>query len=89
MVKLAKQNELLFLNPLALGHIDVDADHLSWLSIAIIRNELPRLDPPDLTTPNNAMLRGIFAPPLTVSFIPLRLYSSKVLRVHARSPLAV
>src|SRR5262245_3026755 len=88
MVKLSKQDALLLLHPLAVGHIDVNTIHPLWLSIAVVRNELARLDLPDMSTPHNVILRGICAPPFTESLVPQRLYSSTVLKVHTFLPSA-
>src|SRR5262249_9070422 len=73
MVKLSEQDALLPLHPLTLGYIDVDTISPLGLSIAVVRNQLACLDPPDGSIPNNSVFRGIFAPPFTAGLVPKRL----------------
>src|SRR6516225_11502617 len=76
------------LGPFALGDIDVNTGHPLWLSIAVVRNELARLDPADIFTANNSILRDIFAPPFTENLVSQSLYSSTVLSVYRCLPSA-
>jgi hypothetical protein len=64
MVELSDQCALAFLSALALGDIDVDADYSLWMTIAAVRNEAARLDPSNLASAHDTVLRTVLTPSL-------------------------
>src|SRR5262245_10054280 len=49
MVEFGHQNALTILSPLALGDVDVDADHSLRIAVSIVQDEAVRLDPTQRT----------------------------------------
>src|SRR5262245_50575204 len=88
MVKLANQEALLFLCPLALGHIDCDANHASWAPTTIVCNEITLLDPSDIALSANDAVFGVQSVPLIREGLVAKFFDAlKVLGVHPHPPL--
>jgi hypothetical protein len=64
MIELGNQYALVFLHPLALGHIDGNANNPLRAPLAIVGNDTTPLDPPDLAVRANNAVRPSPRPPL-------------------------
>src|SRR5262245_54873942 len=89
MVELGNQRAQVFLGPLTLCYVNVDAGYPLWATIAGIRYETARLDPADLAaSTRNPILNAVFAQPLPKRLLPHALHSSKILRERPGLPFA-
>ena len=68
MVELSNQYPLVFLCPLTLSDVDVDANDPLGAPITVVRNETARFDPPNLAMADNAILHAIFTTSLAKRF---------------------
>src|SRR5262245_36141925 len=89
MVEFGHQPVLLFLGPLSLGYVNIDAHDPLWAPIAIVRHEAARLDPSNFAArTNNAVLNSIFAPALPESIAADCLEPIEILRMCSGFPFA-
>jgi hypothetical protein len=89
VIELGDQYAFAFLCPLALSHVDVDANHSAWVTIGIIGDETAPLDPANATAWEKCtIVYFILGMPLSKGVTANVFHVFTIVRVHSRLPLA-
>ena len=89
MIEFGNQYAELFLSSLALGDVDIDANHALGVTVAAIRHETARFDPSNFAIgSNNAILHTVLALPLQERLSSGGIRPVTVLRMRPEPPLA-